>query len=116
MNNGVDRKKISHIAETYIKNWSRMAAYDQDDGDITWHVENCMNYIITLSEDNIPTWLAPSSLALVNAAWNEHELVLLYKSLVEAAVALGYTTDTGMMSRVKSVTLQRRRRVPRVSS
>lgn len=113
MGNSVDREKVNYTTMLYGSDWYRMAAYDQDDDDITWHVENCMNYIITLSEDRVPSWCAPSSLALVNADWSELELLLLYQELLEEAIHIGYTPDTGMMTRINKAFAPQWGRVPR---
>lgn len=116
MGNSVDREKVNYTTMLYGSDWYRMAAYDQDDGDITWHVENCMNYIIMLSEDRIPSWRAPMTLVLVSADWSELELLMLYRELLEEAAHIGYTPDAGMMTRINKAFSPQWGRAPRAGA
>lgn len=114
MNSSVDTEKVDIAIALYGADWYKMAAYDQDDDDVSWHVENCMNYIITLSEDRVPVWNAPASLVLASANWSEIELLLLYQALLGEAAYNGYTPDPGMMTRINKTLAPRRRRASRI--
>tara|TARA_B100000212_G_C27198224_1_gene457580 strand:+ start:61 stop:420 length:360 start_codon:yes stop_codon:yes gene_type:complete len=109
----VDSEKVEFVALLYKSDWHRMSTYDQDTENITWHVTNCMNYIILLSEDVEPTWQAPPDLKLVPDEWNEYELLSLYQDLLAPAIQAGYMADAGMVTRIKKALRPRRYRAGR---
>lgn len=107
----VDKEKISLTSDAYKDDWWKMSQYDQDYENVTWHVENCMNYIIIMSEDRIPNYSAPPHLALDVNTWNESELLTLYASILPTAAQAGYVADAGMAVRIKAFLKSRRRYV-----
>ncbi len=104
----LDEIKIDETAFAYKTDWHIMSSYDQDTENIEWHVYNCMNYIILLSEDRNPGWLVPPNLEIVTEEWNEYELLSLYQELLAPAVQAGYTADAGMLTRIKKALRPRR--------
>ena len=108
MKTSIDRDKVDFAALLYKGDWHKMACYDNDTDNIIWHMTNCMNYIIMLSEDCLPTWHCPPDLELLDGDWNEHELLALYKELLPTAVQRGYEEDAGMATRVKAALSPRR--------
>lgn len=113
MSKNIDREKIEFTVMLYEGDWHSMSAYDNDNENITWHIENCMKYITLLSEDVVPQWNAPPDLELLSGDWNEAELLTLYSTLLPAAVKRGYVTDAGMAARIKRALTPRRIRVRR---
>ena len=109
--NMIDTEKVDLASLLYKSDWHRMSTYDQDTENIMWHVYNCMNYIVMLSEDVIPKWCAPPDLSLDPEDWNEMELLSLYKELLPAAVQAGYLADAGVATRIKKHLNPRRRYV-----
>jgi hypothetical protein len=110
-NEPVDKEKISETSESYKDNWWKMSQYDQDYENVIWHIENCMNYIIIMSEGMQPTYAAPPQLSLSAANWNESELLTLYASILPTAAQAGYVADAGMAVRIKAFLKSRRRYV-----
>ena len=106
----VDSIKVDETAFAYKTDWHVMSCYDQDNENITWHVTNCMNYIVLLSEDRVPQWYVPGKLAIDAEQWNEYELLSLYQELLAPAVQAGYMADAGMVTRIKKALRPRRYR------
>ena len=104
----IDEIKVDETAFLYRNDWHVMSAYDQDTENIEWHVQNCMNYIIVLSEDRLPNWTVPPKLVIDTGSWNEYELLSLYQELLAPAVQAGYTADAGVLTRVKKALRPRR--------
>ena len=111
----IDNVKVDETAYAYKTDWHIMSCYDRDTENITWHVTNCMNYIIVLSEDRKPGWYVPHKLALDVDDWNEYELLSLYQELLAPAVQAGYMADAGMVTRIKKALRPRRYRAGRRS-
>lgn len=111
MNKVIDREKVDFTALLYKGDWHKMACYDNDTDNIIWHITNCMNYIIMLSEEQVPSWQAPPDLELMTGDWSELELLSLYQELLGPALQAGYTPDSGMVTRVKKALSPRRRYV-----
>ena len=106
----IDEIKVDETAFLYRHDWHAMSCYDQDAENITWHVQNCMNYIIMLSEDVMPSWQVPSMLKINVDDWNEYELLSLYQELLAPAVQAGYMADAGVVTRIKKALRPRRYR------
>ena len=106
----IDEVKVDEKAFAYKTDWHVMSCYDQDTENITWHVQNCMEYIIVLSEDRSPIWRVPPSLEIDTEEWNEYELLSLYQELLAPAVQAGYMADAGMVTRIKKALRPRRYR------
>ena len=99
-NKTLDIEKVEIVAYIYKQDWHRMSYYNNDADNITWHVENCMNYIIMKSEDQPTPWQCPPDLEL-DESWSEAELLSLYQELLDTAVKAGYYADAGMVTRVR---------------
>jgi len=104
----IDEIKVDETAFLYKTDWHVMSAYDQDTENIEWHVWNCMNYIVLLSEDRVPNWNVPPKLVIDTDTWNEYELLSLYQELLAPAVQAGYTADAGLLTRIKKALRPRR--------
>ena len=104
----IDNIKVDEVAFCYKGDWHAMSCYDQDTENITWHVTNCMNYIIIISEDRVPNWNVPPGLEIDPEEWNEYELLSLYQELLAPAVQAGYMADAGMVTRIKKALRPRR--------
>ena len=104
----IDQDKIEAMSLVYKSDWHVMSCYDNDRENITWHVLNCMNYIVVLSEDRVPNWAVPPGLEMDTEEWNEYELLSLYQELLAAAVQAGYSADAGMVTRIKKALRPRR--------
>ena len=104
----IDNIKVDETAFYYKSDWHAMSCYDQDTENITWHVTNCMNYIIIISEDRVPNWNVPPGFEIDPEAWNEYELLTLYQELLAPAVQAGYMADAGMVTRIKKALRPRR--------
>ena len=104
----VDNIKVDEMAYAYKSDWHVMSCYDQDNENIVWHVTNCMNYIIVVSEDRKPAYQVRDSLELDPEEWNEYELLSLYQELLAPAVQAGYMADAGMVTRIKKALRPRR--------
>lgn len=104
----IDDIKIDEMAFLYRSDWHAMSCYDNDAENITWHVQNCMTYIVMLSEDQTPSWQVPDLLKIDVDDWNEYELLSLYQELLAPAVQAGYMADAGMVTRIKKALRPRR--------
>ena len=111
----IDQEKVELAALLYKSDWHRLSTYDQDTENITWHVTNCMNYVILLSEDQTPAYIPPPDLRLDADDWNEYELLSLYQELLPVAVQAGYMADAGVVTRIKKALRPRRYRAGRRS-
>ncbi len=102
MNNSktMDVEKVEIVSYIYKQDWHRMSCYSNDRDNITWHIRNCMSYIILRSEDVEPNWACPPDLEL-DEDWTESELLSLYQDLMEAAEQGGYKPDPGMVTRIR---------------
>ena len=102
MNNSktMDVEKVEIVSYIYKQDWHRMSCYSNDRDNITWHITNCMNYIILKSEDVECKWTCPPDLEL-DEGWTESELLSLYQELMEAAEQGGYNPDPGMVTRIR---------------
>lgn len=100
MNKTMDIEKVEIVAYIYKQDWHRMSCYNNDVDNVTWHIDNCMNYIIMRSEDLKSQWRSPPDLEL-DEDWTENELLSLYQELLGPAVAAGYVADAGMVTRVR---------------
>lgn len=99
-NKTMDIEKVEIVAYIYKQDWHRMSCYNNDADNITWHVENCMNYIIMKSEEQQTQWQCPPDLEL-DESWTESELLSLYQELLDVAVKAGYYADAGMVTRIR---------------
>tara|TARA_B100001094_G_scaffold44694_1_gene39507 strand:+ start:4629 stop:4985 length:357 start_codon:yes stop_codon:yes gene_type:complete len=104
----IDREKVDFTALLYKGDWYKMSCYDNDTDNIIWHINNCMNYIIMLSEEQLPSWQAPPDLELMTGDWSELELLALYQELLPKACVSGYIADAGVVNRVKKAFAPRR--------
>ena len=104
----IDDTKVDEMAFLYRSDWHAMSCYDNDAENITWHVQNCMTYIVMLSEDQTPSWQVPDLLRIKTDDWNEYELLSLYQELLAPAVQAGYMADAGMVTRIKKALRPRR--------
>ena len=109
----IDQEKVDLARLYWIDDWDKMSAFDTDIENVAWHVENCMTYLIQLSEDVVPLYKPPPSIVL-DADWNEREMLLLYRDLLEPAERRGYVADPGMVTRIRQALPPKRVRVRRV--
>jgi len=108
-----DEEKVDIAHMFWVDDWAKMEAYDVDAENVTWHVENCMTYLIQRSEEAESLYRPPPALEL-GEDWTEAELLMLYRDLLDPAVRRGYEPDPGVITRIKRVLAPKRIVVRRV--